>query len=856
MKATQYKFYLSIDWVTRREALPVYKADLALEYELESGQYFHRSNLSGKIDFVGDDYDWIMAQPFESQYHLYIQVSHDNGVTFTDYWHGLFTRTDCEVNVDDKRVVVQPQVYDDYTTLMRGIEREYNITELGCSDYTCNIQNKGVAQFYFPNNDSIDCRMGYATFDGDAEEIGNYELRNTYRMEICGRIGYVKITAMKSGGYYPTNDRSGTYAGAFFLSGESGGVNMYESSMTMRNQANARIAAAWYADNTIAFSLQENGTPTHAVTRTSIGWNTLKKGEMTPVSGQTGKYAYEIRFIPVWGRVLTNTEDSTIEIEGDSVQVYNRPTSDITDTCPNYKRIAPLSEDYFAEKPDYHMIWISNRLTTTATEWGQSSQGLWFLPPNDTDKFQPLARGSWVEGVSYWSAPVDITGASYDYELGNAYLLSEVIQRLLNKIGNGAYYHNNTAEYSNLFYDSNSLWLSGYQLAITPKSNVLSFRYSEAASKGTITLKMVLDMLANTFRAYWWVDSDRKLHIEHLSYFMRGGSYVGSAWQVGADLSTLQNTRNGKMWDYGKSTYTFDKSQMPERYVFKWMDDCSRMFEGQPIIISSNFVEQDKKEEISVSNFTTDVDYMVANPTEMSKDGFAMLAVRSDNWQFRGNTQTFDNNDAAIYPLENTAGNDIEIEFTLTCDSDNNEPVYMYWWDSAHQHDYDVSIETIYAQPSDEQPQPRYRKLTTPVLYDNAELFLQGGTSGVTYTITMINVTGGALTLHNPRVATRVNGVVVSNYVSNYALSWEYILPRCWRYGLPAPNASFNGETPIVTTLVARTKTQTTKLPVGAEDDPDVRKLIKTGVGLGEIGKMSVNLSSRVATLTLKHDIQ
>jgi hypothetical protein len=162
----------------------------------------------------------------------------------------------------------------------------------------------------------------------------------------------------------------------------------------------------------------------------------------------------------------------------------------------------------------------------------------------------------------------------------------------------------------------------------------------------------------------------------------------------------------------------------------------------------------------------------------------------------------------------------------------------------------------MYAQPRNEQPQPHYLKLTTPVFYDNAELFFSGGTSGVTYTVTMIDVVGGALTLHKYRIATRVNGVVVYNYVSNYALSWEYILPRCWSYGLPVAQASFNGESPVITSLVARTRSQSVKLPIGATDDPDTSKLIKSSVGIGEIGKMSINLSSRVATITLKHHLQ
>ena len=41
---------------------PIYKDDLAKEYELETNQRFYRAKLSGKITFVRDDYDYINRQ--------------------------------------------------------------------------------------------------------------------------------------------------------------------------------------------------------------------------------------------------------------------------------------------------------------------------------------------------------------------------------------------------------------------------------------------------------------------------------------------------------------------------------------------------------------------------------------------------------------------------------------------------------------------------------------------------------------------------------------------------------------------------------------------------------------------------
>ena len=69
---------------------------------------------------------------------------------------------------------------------------------------------------------------------------------------------------------------------------------------------------------------------------------------------------------------------------------------------------------------------------------------------------------------------------------------------------------------------------------------------------------------------------------------------------------------------------------MPERYQFDWMDDVTEMFKGLPIVVDSPFVQQDKIEDIHVSNFTSDIDYMLLNPQSISPDGFCLLNAMPD----------------------------------------------------------------------------------------------------------------------------------------------------------------------------------------------------------------------------------
>jgi hypothetical protein len=69
---------------------------------------------------------------------------------------------------------------------------------------------------------------------------------------------------------------------------------------------------------------------------------------------------------------------------------------------------------------------------------------------------------------------------------------------------------------------------------------------------------------------------------------------------------------------------------MPERYQFAWMDEVTDPFKGKPIVVLSSYVEQGKVEEINVANFTSDIDFMMLNPSSISPDGFALLNVLTD----------------------------------------------------------------------------------------------------------------------------------------------------------------------------------------------------------------------------------
>ena len=90
MKPILYRFSINGHSVN-----PNYKQDLSKEYEMESGQQFFRAKLSGKLSFLREDYDWLDAQDFNTEFILLLEESLDGGKSWSEYYRGKFMITDC-----------------------------------------------------------------------------------------------------------------------------------------------------------------------------------------------------------------------------------------------------------------------------------------------------------------------------------------------------------------------------------------------------------------------------------------------------------------------------------------------------------------------------------------------------------------------------------------------------------------------------------------------------------------------------------------------------------------------------------------------------------------------------------------
>lgn len=821
-------------------AYPLYRDDLTMNFDKESGQEFFRRKLSGQLKFVGPDYAYIVAQEFDHEFKIEIFISHDGGNVWSSYWNGEFWKTDCQFNADDKTITVTPTANDDYVPVIAGLEKEFDLIALAPEIVTVKGDKRPALQFfsiYGGNPPTIGCYLSGMWWEQECQSPESYTDLQNMGFNICGDYVIAKITQTIGGPTLP--------AALIGLNPQPNWADGWECSAGGYKFICERIGTGIYG-----YRIVEIATDTTLWIATygspSPLYETL---HLVPYSGgtATGEIDVYIDIAQIWGRIVCDVDaPGAVEIGPDDIVMNNR----------NYRYAIPTSVDFV------DVVVLSSEFSETPTEWGLRQPGQYYKQPESATPalMFPLTRKQWG-AVSMWVDASQIP-ASVDadyrgqFTLRDAFPIAAVISALLGQIAPGIT-HEATTDYSRFLYgDADPLNGEIHNLFISPKSNLVYADYDQPAQKAPVTLKQVLDMLRDCFRCYWFVDDQKRFRIEHIEFFRRGGTYAvipGPA--IGIDLTQEVVTRSGKPLDSSQNAYKFEKPDMAAWYQFGWMDDVTKPFNGDPIKILSKYVNPDKIEDIIVSSFTSDVDYILLNPDGVSKNGFALFDGRYNE----GKTiQVFDlstypqlsrqlgpngtwltnSNKHILIPV--TAGQRIKII------GGANYNAQLAWF---------TSDET----PVPEAPAPlvngtsRFSQTKNTSAYYIVPpganyLYVFWGTSsdpGAYLPASVILVEPAAYYL--PYVAIG-NG----NYAQNGTLAFFY-LQIYYDWDMPAKSYQIGTHT-YTAAGTKKLKVQDVSFP--SPDDPNMYQLVKTGIGDGMIGKLSINLSSRNAQATLRYDTE
>lgn len=839
-----YKFELS-DGNTTKQAFPVYKDDLAKDFEKESGQEFFRAKLSGKLNFVSDDYSFIKTNGINTQFVVAIFISYDLGANWTQYWRGTFWKTDCDFDEDSEQVTVNPTVWDQYNDVLAGMDKEYNLIDLAPEIMPIKADKRPMIQVYVPGQQVVGCFLSGMWWEQECEAVNesdnveiepdvfvnklawlHFTLNKSLRIVEVSQTGTPIIPNIYTGAPYdPATTGATKFTGteynfvrSYFV--QSGGAAEFFYIERVSDGQNM-----WYAQ----FLNQPPKTYPLEVT-------------LNPVdgSGATGTVSIYIHDLNVYSRYVCDT----LQING--IDTYPIPAEDLVENNRNYHRVIGY---YF---PD--TIYFSTSLTSTPNKWGLYQPGQYYQPPYlywGPELF-PIARNGWGR-VSIW-----FTFSTFDwlveesgrqsFTIRHAYPLASVISVLLGKIAPGIT-HAGTTVYSQFLYGTNLIGIAQH-LFITPKSNIISAGYDQPAQKAPITLKTVLDMLRDCFRCYWFIDSNNRFRVEHIQYFRNGGSYAGTP-VVGVDLTAETVTRNGKAWSFARNQYKFDKPEMAARYQFGWMDDVTQLFDGFPIDIISKYVNPDNIEQIDISKFTSDIDYILLNPSEISKDGFVLLSAKIIN-----NVAEMNFNPGGLSSV--TPGKKIESLYYPNSKRIRSDLYYLKDGIISTGAISGFEYSLVYCDESHcVCGQLTWRSSAyTGSAPSNAKfvLILMRNTSDTDIIPDdLYNVNwqfDGLMSYYLPYLNFIIDGN--DHYLQNPFVAFIF-LQNYYAYDMPAQRYAINGQEKYAIG-VKKLKTQTIKFPM--LEDPNLLQLIKTELGNGTIQKMSVNLSSRNANTTLKYDTE
>ena len=850
-----YRFELSKDGANTQAAKPNYSNDLAIEYELEQNEEFYRGKLSGKLTFQKDDFTYIKTAAFDTQFDVEIFISYDAGQTWASYWKGKFFKTDCEFNDDDQTAIVTPTLNDRYNDVLAGLEKEFNLIDLAPEIQPVKLQKRPMIQIYFPGQSVVGCFLSGMWWEqecdvveeSDTVEVGGQTLNKLTqylhfyptkksRIAVLNRYGH--------GASFPVDTFIGTQPDP--ITGDYTFTNGNYSLVVTTYELSASSWERYYElrdGDTALYRGRELFviTPPDAPPKNVTLWAVAE-------SGAVGAIDVVINDVNVYARYVTDVQSVG------STTAYPIPADDMVENNRNYHYV--LGYDF----PD--TIVFATGLSDTPTKWGIYQPGKYYEQPSSIYEidFYPIARATWGR-ISIWFSQyvfdwIVEQNWRKDYVLKDAYPISSVISVLLGQISVSTT-HDGTTDYSQFLYAKNNPITNVPQtLLISPKSNAINSGYDQPAQKAPITLKDVLNMLRDCFRCYWFIDENNKFRIEHISWFMNGGTYTPGTPSVGIDLTKEIVSRNGKPWSYARNQYQFDKPDMAARYQFGWMDDVTEPFEGSPIDIISKYVNPDNIENIDIAQFTSDIDYILLQPNTISKDGFVLLgAINIPATPY----------DLSSYTILNRRINEnngkwgtsttykhicipVSADRQITVVADGSNTAQIAWLTS---NEVGAGGEV-------------------PPFVDGTTLIIQDAGTTETYTVpvgaTYLYVYFGtasayankpqSISLLPQDVLYQLPYLIIgsdnNNRLQNGYMAFIF-LQNYYVYDMPAKNFSIDG-VPGIALGIKKLKRQTLKFPV--LNEPNMTELVKTGLGNGTIQKMSVNLSSRNANVTLKYDTE
>lgn len=858
---------------------PHYK-ELNKKYAKENGQEFFRITLDGKITLFGDDYELINNASIED--NLLFVIDKLNRITnkWAEYYRGEFNKTGCKLDYEKKSCEIKTSPLDQYTQVMNKYDNTYDLIKLAPAISKINLHKRALMQVYVRGANSISNFLGGTYWEDDVNEVvdSHSDLITKYYFSYvkAGNEFYVSGAGISdvNGVYAGTNgswQKWYGYRGQLTKVINYGDNALYSEenvpivyAIQSKSSRKAAINQETYTYMESIYKFQIIRTSDSAVLYESewqfyinttdidadniyIGRDDIKminKSNSSDVFTLTNVFVYH-----VYQRLLCDVD--TVEDSEGVKETYDIPTDDFVFDNRNYKKCIGLRGGLF---------FCTSRTSTEPTKYGMNDYGEYFTSDfiaatMGVGRPLPISRNFWANAslwyvYDFWYEYFE-EGLRKQYTLKDSYSVGAAIKALLKKI-DPSLTHEETAEYSRFLYDTSvPISMARFYPHITPKTNILKGDYDQAAQKAEITFEELMNMLRDCFRCYWYIE-DGKFKVEHISFFMNGGSYsYQTNYQL--DFTKLKDQFNKKLSAYFQSSIEFDKSELNSRYELNWMDDVTDLMGNVTLDINANYVQKDKTEEVNVSQFTSDIDLMLLDPSSFSEDGFALLCPISEpdvlysaasvsmsgsvvDYHYKTLFTTYDNSIKRIAISIGSIVSDNTTAIVQLCviKSDNT---YLL-------------RSSLFGNDS--------KELDIQGEYSKIQLRFYPGVpssnSSFTYTVSDVKLCKGPNKLKLPILSVSLQDENENTYdalVQNWYASWSYLV-RLYQYDLPAYYAKCNTLGLLYSSDIK--KCMKHSIEFHSEEDLNELQLIKTSIGNGKIESVSINLNTRLAKVNLMYE--
>lgn len=898
----QYKF--SIDGYS---VSPIYSDDLSKEYELEPQQRFFRTKLSGKLSFRGWDYDFIFAKTMDDKMELLVEKSINSGATWYDYIETTFTKADCKWNPDNKNVDVSLDIKDDYTEVMAGLNKEYNLIKLAPQLESVDYYKRPLIQIYTPGDGVVSCFLmgNYWEQDVSFEVSGVSDLINVYHFAEAGSRKFISVTGTGTPsnvlGEYARETRDVyrdvlnnyrihqiKYSNWTVTDSNHGKevddigtlyIDLNDNLWFLESYDNDHITfSSYFHDETnpqlmppSSGELNGYGVLVYYGTTTgnSGNTNTIYYDAEYP-NGYTFR-VYLIRnsdgYVVFKSALLTSKHESgdivlvgqsqgggagTVTADYYETGIYARALTENTEATglgtPSALPLDDIVEDNrnYNYAIGYDVLEISDAALTQVepTEYGRSDNGDYFIEPDTDKRYYPIARSTWRESSLWYSFTANDN--TYDIALRKLFTFKNVY--LLNDVIQVLLNQINT----NLYH--------------LPQSASSEFLYSDPNPVLPDVFRLLLTQKSNVLAGEYDKPAQKApITLGGILTMLR--EVFQCYWHIDSFSFKIEHIswyKNGGSYS-GTPSYTADLTVLEDVRNNKKIGFAQNAYDFDVANLSQQLqfswmddvTEGFEGEHIKIlSNYVRDGKVDTINAGQYTTDIDYMLlnpnAINQDGFALFG----ADINDTNLY----TGGASYDERLNVL----NGATILGTGWRL-----------TPFMSIKDGEFYTRLYGGDICWYGGGGFNFISGETSTTILTrkapigaltcrcAVQIAYFGGwkfvkgmtlAGTFQLPFVEITHNNATLK--MQNGFLSWLYLHPNAWTYDLPGKKIVINNiESPqLYADGIMRTKKQIVKYP--STTDPDPMKLIKTDLGDGQIRKISVNLSSGMNEIELRYDTE